>query len=91
MAFRRPSRTELAGVRARREHSEWLTSALHGYHVGLPRIPAKRFDPEGGFHGYSHLTRTPEGRAWADAWWRRAFKAVTLGDAGGRLRFLRRF
>ena len=91
MPFRRPSRRELAGVRARREHSEWLTSALYGYHVGLPRIPARKLDPENGFHGYSHLPRTPAGRAWADAWWRRALKAVHLGDAGGRMRFLRRF
>lgn len=91
MPFRRPSRRELACVRARREHSEWLTSALHGYHVGLPRIPARKFDPSSGFHAYSELTRTPAGRAWAEAWWRRAFKAVTLGEPGGRPRFLRRF
>ncbi len=91
MLSRRPSRAELAGVRARREHSEWLTAAMYGYHVGLPRIPARKFHPEGGFHGYSQLTRTPQGRAMADAWWRRAFKAISLGEPGGRLRFMRRF
>lgn len=91
MAFRRPSRRELAGVRARREHSEWLTSALHGYHVGLPRIPTAKIDPEQGQFGFSRITRTPQGRSWADAWWRRAFKAITLDEGGGRLRFLRRF
>ena len=91
MPFRRPSRAELAGVRARREHSEWLTYALYGYHVGLPSIPTQRYDPGRGDHGYAQMVKTPAGRAWCDAWWKRAFKAISLGEPGGRLRFLRRF
>ncbi|MEM1424165.1 MAG: hypothetical protein AAGH64_09200 [Planctomycetota bacterium] len=91
MPFRRPSRAELAGVRARREHSEWLTSAMHGYHVGLPSIPTAKYDPANGHHGYSKFVKTPRGRQWCDAWWKRAFSAISLGEPGGRLRFMRRF
>ncbi len=84
--FRRPTRFELSSAKARREHSEWLTQALYGLHPEAPSIPRRKYDPARGHYGFSKLTRTPAGRAWADAWWRRALGSIRLGTkpSGGR-------
>lgn len=56
-----------AAERARRLHSRWLTRAFrHGGARGVPRIPTRPVS-EGGFQP---VTSTPDGRAWADRWWR---------------------
>jgi hypothetical protein len=54
----------IQGAWARFVHSRWLTRALAGERV-YPRIPTRPV-PDG---GWSHLTRTPEGRLLAENWW----------------------
>ena len=54
-----------AGERARRQHSAWLTHAMADPRRAFPRIPTRPVR-EGGF---SAVTATSAGRAWADAWW----------------------
>lgn len=66
-----PSRGGLisAGERARRLHGAWLTRALADPRRRFPRIPTRPVR-DGGF---SAVTATPAGRAWATAWWAGAF------------------
>lgn len=48
----------------RRRHSMWLTRALRRSSE-YPRIPTRPV----GDGGFSAVTRTSAGRAWADQWW----------------------
>lgn len=70
--FTTAARLITAGERARRTHSQWLTSAVRDRSGCLPRIPTRRVD-EGGFDA---LVASPAGRRWADGWWRDAFDRV---------------
>jgi len=68
----RRRRLELAGERARRLHSVWLTRALSDPSIRLPRIPVRPV-AQGGF---GPVTASPGGRRWAEGWWRGAFRCV---------------
>ena len=65
-------RIEFAGERARREHAQWLTRATMGGGVRAPRIPVRKVS-EG---GYEFVRNSPDGREWADAWWKGAFRST---------------
>lgn len=54
-----------AGVRARRQHSVWLTAAIRDPRGGVPRIPTRRV-ADGGFAG---LLARPGGPERAERWW----------------------
>lgn len=56
---------------ARRVHEYWLNRAVTSGHA-YPHIPTRAVS-EGGF---TALARTPNGRAWADAWWADALEQV---------------
>lgn len=64
-------RLEERGAIARRLHSLWLTRAVRSDRV-YPKIPVRPVQ-EGGF---SHLSRTPEGRVLCDGWWYAALGQV---------------
>jgi len=59
---------ETAGERARRLHARWLTRAFTDPNFRQPRIPVRPV----ALGGFSRLTATARGRAWADAWWESA-------------------